>query len=193
MGRLQDWLICPRIAQGWVRAQDCSVPEASFLSLLSLTLNSQFLGKLENICRENPWFGFSQACQRKLDLSGNKICWPWSQRLTFSFMFYMTHFKLQCSTDIERSLPLPTLPQTSHNGKVKNFLHKQGFFFFKQKASLWWDFFPARIPTGRLSQFLQKATMKEEGSFWDLCLCVMWNIAWISLLGIRRIRFEPLW
>lgn len=42
------------------------------------------------------------------------------------------------------------------------------FFFLKknkqktQKASLWWDFFPARIPTGRLSQFLQKATRKRK-------------------------------
>lgn len=80
-------------------------------------------------------------------------------------MFYMTHFKLQCSTDIERSLPLPTLPQTPHNGKSKNFLHKQDFKKKKKKASLCWDFLPARIPTGQLLQFLQKAMMKEEGPF----------------------------
>lgn len=82
-------------------------------------------------------------------------------------MFYMTHFKLQCSTDIERSLPLPTLLQTPHNGKSKNFLHEQGFFFFflNKKPVSDGTFFPARIPTGPLLQYLQKATMKEEGPF----------------------------
>lgn len=79
-------------------------------------------------------------------------------------MFFMTHFKLQCPTDIEGSLPLPTLPQTPHNGKSKNFLHKQGlFFFFLNKKPVSDGTFPARIPTGPLSQFLQKAMMKEEG------------------------------
>lgn len=162
MGGLRDWLDGPRIAQGWVRAKDCSAPEASFLSLLSFTLNSQFLGKLENICRENPWFGFSQACQRKLDLSGNKICWPWSQRLTFSFMFYMTHFKLQCSTDIERSFPLPTLPQTSHNGKIKNFLHKQGFFFLNKKPVSDGTFFLPEFPLVGCRNFYKRPRWKRK-------------------------------
>lgn len=67
------------------------------------------------------------------------------------------------------------------------------FFIFKQKASLWWDFFPARIPTGPLSQFLQKAVMKEEGSFeafassvlCETCLCFC---SWLS----EEVIFEPL-
>lgn len=109
----------------------------SGLLLFKLTifrLNPQFLGKLECAYGESPWFGISQACQRKMDLSTNKISDPCLKRLTFSFMFYMTHFKLQCSTDIEKSLPLPTLPQTSHNGKSKNFLLSMPFFKKKKKT-----------------------------------------------------------
>lgn len=158
-------------------------------------------GGLQCICWER--LGFSQICQRKLDLSGHKICWPLSPRLTFSFMFHMTHFKLQCSADIERSLPFTTLPQTPHNGKSKNFLHKQGIFFFfflflpNKKASLWGDFFfffffSARIPTGPLSQSFTKGHDGSGRPIWRLCLCTMRSYICISALGIGVVLFEPL-
>lgn len=188
-----EWEMCwvDKIVQGWALAKDFSIWEAiPWARLLSdLTLSSSVSWTV-SIGKAPGLDSVKLARENSIWASGNKICWPPSQRLTFSFMFYMTHFKLQCSTNIERSLLLPTFPQTPHNGKSKNFMQKQGFFFLNKSQSLMRLMELCSCQNSHWSTvaiFTKGSTMKEESPFWGLCLCVMWNITYICVFGIRRI------
>lgn len=144
-----------------------------------------------------PGLGLVKLAREKMDLSRNIICWPPSERLTFSFMFYMTHFKLQCSTDIERSLPLPTLPQTPHNGKSKNFQHKHVFFvfcffFLKTKSQSLMGLFSCQNSHWcTVAIFTKGHDERGRPILRPLPLCYLKHTC-VSVLGIRRIViFEP--